>query len=120
KERLVLAIRFEQYLLGVAEVPNDWPMQALEAQAVASRTYAAYGIQRNGRRARCACDVADGENDQTYEGWSKETGSDGDRWVQAVTATSGQVVTYGGALIQAFFASSDGGHTENVEDAWHG
>lgn len=120
KERLVLAIRFEQYLLGVAEVPSDWPMQALEAQAVASRTYAAYGIQHNGRRAGCSCDLADGQNDQTYVGWSKESGSDGDRWVQAVTATRGQVVTYQAALIQAFFTSSDGGHTENVEDAWHG
>lgn len=120
KERLILAIRFEEYLLGVAEVPNGWPMPALKAQAVASRTYAAYGIEHDGLRAGCACDLTDGQSDQTYVGWSKESSADGDRWVRAVTATKDQAVTYGGALIQAFFTSSDGGYSENVEDAWHG
>jgi SpoIID/LytB domain protein len=119
-ERLILRIRFEQYLLGISEVSNTWPRQALQTQAVASRTYAAYALDRYGLRSDCACDLTDGGNDQTYVGWSKESSVEGDRWVDAVRRTKDQVVTYQGALIQSFFTSSDGGHTENVEDAWHG
>jgi SpoIID/LytB domain protein len=53
-------------------------------------------------------------------GWSKEIGIDGDRWVAAVVNTAGRIVTYGGSPIQAFYAASDGGYSENVEDVWHG
>ena len=119
-ERLILRIPFEQYLLGIGEVPSSWPMQALETQVDAARTYAAYDVQHYGVRASCNCHVTDGANDQTYVGWSKESGTDGNRWVAAVQHTAHEVVTYQGAVIQSFFAASDGGHSENVEDAWHG
>jgi SpoIID/LytB domain protein len=119
-ERLILRIPFEQYLLGIGEVSSSWPMQALESQVDASRTYAAYVMRHFGIRSSCNCDLTDGGNDETYVGWSKESGTGGDRWVTAVQDTSREVVTYQGALIQAFFSASDGGHTENVEDAWHG
>ena len=46
--------------------------------------------------------------------------ADGERWVAAVTDTAGEVVTYGGSVIQAFYAASDGGYSEDVEDVWHG
>jgi SpoIID/LytB domain protein len=119
-ERLILRIPFEQYLLGIGEVSSTWPMQALESQVDASRTYAAYEIQHFGVRSSCNCHLTDGGNDETYVGWSKESGTGGDRWVTAVQDTSGEVVTYKGALIQAFFTASDGGHTESVQNAWHG
>jgi SpoIID/LytB domain protein len=119
-ERLILRIPFEQYLLGIGEVSSTWPMEALESQVDASRTYAAYVIRHWGIRSSCNCHLTDGGNDETYVGWSKESGTGGDRWVTAVEDTRGEVVTYQGALIQAFFTASDGGHTENVEDAWHG
>ena len=45
---------------------------------------------------------------------------DGDRWVAAVVGTAGQVVRYQGSVIQAFYAASDGGYSEDVEDVWHG
>jgi SpoIID/LytB domain protein len=64
--------------------------------------------------------MSDGVSDQVYVGYSKESGVDGDRWVSAVTSTSGQVLRYGGKVIQSFYAASDGGHSENVEDVWHG
>ena len=119
-ERLVLSVGFEQYLLGIGEMPSSWPVAALRAQAVAARTFAGYSIKHYGLRSGCDCHLTDGANDQTYVGYSKEIGPDGRRWVQAVRATAGRVVTYRGNLIQAFFAASDGGHSENVEDAWHG
>jgi SpoIID/LytB domain protein len=119
-ERLILPVGFEQYLLGIGEVPSSWPLDALRSQAVAARTYASYSIRHYGLRKSCNCHITDGAGDQTYVGYSKEQGAQGRRWIGAVNATQGRVITYKGSLIQAFFAASDGGHSENVEDAWHG
>ena len=73
-----------------------------------------------GLRAYCNCDITDGANDQVYIGYNKEGGTDGKRWVHAVNATTRQIVTtQQGKVIQAFFAASDGGHSDAVEDVWH-
>jgi SpoIID/LytB domain protein len=119
-ERLIARVGFETYLLGLGEVPASWPMEALRAQADAARTYAAYAMRHYPLRADCNCDLTDGSSDQTYIGYNREAGTDGDRWVRAVRSTAGEVVTYKGALIQAFYAASDGGHTDSVQDVWHG
>lgn len=119
-ERLTLELPFERYLRGMGEMPSSWPGQALRAQAVAARTFATYKIRNYGLRSDCDCHVADGASDQVYVGWSKEVGVDGDRWVAAVAATAGEIVTYNGSVIQAFYAASDGGYSEDVEDVWHG
>jgi len=89
-ERLIARLRFEDYLRGLGEVPASWPMEAMRAQAVAARTYAAYDVRHYGRRADCNCDISDGASDQTYIGWNREGGTDGDRWVKAVTSTAGR------------------------------
>ena len=105
----------DKYLWGVAEVPSSFPVEALKAQAVAARTYAA---KRAGRV------LMPTPADQNYTGWKKETeGSDGAwgaRWKSAVDATSGQVVGVagGGPLIDAFYSSSMGGHTEDERYVW--
>jgi SpoIID/LytB domain protein len=119
-ERLTVELPFEKYLRGMGEMPSSWPVAALRSQAVAARTFATYKIRRQGLRSDCDCHLADGAGDQVYVGWSKEIGPDGDRWVAAVVATAGEVVTYGGSVIQAFYAASDGGHSEDIEDVWHG
>ena len=119
-ERLIARLSLEDYLLGIGEVPASWPMQALEAQADAARTYAVYDITHAGLRADCNCDLTDGAGDQTYIGYNREGGTGGTRWVTAVHATTGEVVTYRGAVIQAFYAASDGGHSDDVQDVWHG
>jgi SpoIID/LytB domain protein len=119
-ERLIARLGFEDYLLGLGEVPASWPMEAMRAQAVAARTYAAYVMRHDPRRAECNCDLTDGSSDQTYIGYNRESGTDGDRWVTAASSTAGEVLTYNGALIQSFYAASDGGHTDSVEDVWHG
>ncbi len=119
-ERLIARLGFEDYLLGLGEVPASWPMEAMRAQAVAARTYATYALKHYGRRAECNCDISDGSSDQTYIGYTREGGTDGDRWVKAASSTAGEVVTYKGSIIQAFYAASDGGHSDSVEDVWHG
>lgn len=119
-ERLTIALPLEKYLRGLGEMPSSWPARALRTQVVAARTFATYKIRRYGLRSDCDCHLLDGAGDQVYVGWSKESGPDGDRWVAAVVDTAGEVVTYGGSVIQAFFAASDGGYSEDVEDVWHG
>jgi SpoIID/LytB domain protein len=120
RTRLILPIALEQYLYGIGEMPSSWPAQALQTQAVASRTFATYTARTFGLRSYCNCDITDGANDQVYAGFTKEGGTDGRRWVRAVDATRGRIVTYRGRVIQAFFAASDGGHSDSVEDVWHG
>ena len=87
---------------------------------MAGRTFATYKVKRFGPNAQCNCDITDGTNDQVYVGFNKEGGADGNRWVAAVNDTRGQVVTHRGNVIQAFYAASDGGHSDAVEDVWHG
>jgi SpoIID/LytB domain protein len=101
-------------------MPSSWPAAALRSQAVAARTFATYKIRRYGLRSDCDCHLLDGASDQVYVGWNKEIGPSGDRWVAAVVGTAGEVVTHEGSVIQAFYAASDGGHSEDVEDVWHG
>lgn len=116
--RLIVQLPFEEYLLGIGEVPSSWPMEALRAQAVAARSFALYKIRRYGMQASCACNLSDGANDQVYAGWNKEGGTEGARWVKAVETTAGKIVSYQGAVALAVYTASDGGHTEDLNVQW--
>lgn len=118
--RLVLVIRPEPYLYGLAEVPSSWPMEALRAQAIAARSYALSKAAAGQHRPGCNCALYATSFDQVYAGWDKEGGLDGERWVRAVDDTAGQVVTFQHEVIQAFYMSSSGGHTEDNENVWGG
>jgi stage II sporulation protein D len=106
-------VDLEQYLYSVVggEMPTNWPLEALKAQAVAARSYALYQRQSS---ANAIFDVGDTTQWQVYGGMQEETTST----QAAVQATEGQVLTYNGQIIEAVFHSSSGGHTENVEDVW--
>ncbi len=116
--RLIVQLPFEQYLLGIGEVPSSWPMEALRAQAVAARSFALYKIRAYGVQPSCNCNLYDGSNDQVYIGWDKEGGTDGARWVKAVTTTASKIVAYHGAVALTVFTASDGGHTEDLNVQW--
>lgn len=118
--RLILVIDPEQYLYGLGEVPSSWPMEAMEAQAIAARSYALRKAESGQHRSGCNCALYASSYDQVYAGWDKEAGIDGDRWVRAVDNTTGKVVLDHGDIIQAFYMSSSGGHTENNENVWGG
>ncbi len=109
----VEAVGLDDYVRGVIskEVPASWPAQALEAQAVAARTYA------------ITTDVAGGDynlyrdtRSQMYGGVGAETPATD----AAVAATRGQVVTYDGTPAVTYFFSSSGGHTESIQNVWPG
>jgi stage II sporulation protein D len=112
----------DEYLAGIAEVPTSWASAALQAQAVAARTYAVKALAR-GVLSACGCHLYDDTRSQVFRGWDRQGGQGGSRWVAAVRATSpssrtGRVVTYAGKPIDAVYFSSDGGATENSEDVW--
>jgi stage II sporulation protein D len=109
----VRRVPLERYVRGVvaAEVSSDWPMAALEAQAVASRTYAL-----TAHAGGAKFDVYADTRSQVYLGKAAETS----RTNAAVDATAGQIVTYAGQPAITFFFASSGGHTESVQDAFPG
>ena len=114
---------YNAYLYGLGEVPSSWNAAALQAQAIAARTYALEKANRAGDfRSGCACTVYSSTVDQAYIGYDKEAEGSGygARWVAAVDNTSGKAVLNGGAPIQAYYSSSSGGHTENNEFVWGG
>lgn len=101
----------ESYLPSVvgSEMPASWPQAALRAQAVAARTYAL-----RQRSASKPFDVSATVASQVYKGVEAETPSTR----EAVASTRGEVLMYGGNLVNAVFHSSSGGSTENSGDLW--
>ncbi|MGB5963396.1 MAG: SpoIID/LytB domain-containing protein [Coleofasciculaceae cyanobacterium] len=106
-------VNLEDYLYSVlgSEMFPNWPLEALKAQAVAARSYALY---KRSTSANAVYDLGDTTTWQVYKGVNSEALPTH----QAVDATAGQVMIYGGRVILAVFHSSSGGHTENVEDIW--
>jgi SpoIID/LytB domain protein len=107
----------DEYLWGIGEVPSSWPFAALQAQAIASRTYALAKSLKI--RAACSCHLYGSISDQSFVGFSKESEAlYGQFWKSAVDSTVGQIITYDGLPITAYFTSSTGGATETSEHAW--
>ncbi|MGP7959886.1 SpoIID/LytB domain-containing protein [Sanguibacter sp. A247] len=122
-----------EYLYGLGEMPSSWPLEALEAQAIAGRSYA-LGLMKVSDdapqgvlRASCACNVVDSTADQFFTGWKKEgEGTDqrwGKRWKAAVdsvtsSSTTGRVVLAGSHVAVTYYSSSTGGRSANSEDVW--
>jgi peptidoglycan hydrolase-like amidase/putative cell wall-binding protein len=102
----------EQYLYGLSEMPSSWLAAALEAQAIAGRSYA---MRKNPRI------LWESTADQVYAGALKErdpTGvgpgeTAGQRWVRAVEASRRKVVTHDGTIAQTVYSSSHGGQSES-------
>ena len=107
----------DEYLWGISEVPSSWPAAALEAQAIASRTYA---LNKAGiYRAACDCDLYGEISDQKFLGYAKEMEKDwGKLWKAAVINTAGLTLTQNNLPIAAYFGSSTGGLTETSMNAW--
>ncbi len=108
--RVVNEIGIEKYLAGVlpAEMPAGWPVEALKAQAVISRSYALY--QKKARAAQ-PYDLVSSVLDQVY------AGAVGDpRATAAIAQTAGEVLTYAGEVALTFFHSTSAGPTENAAD----
>ncbi|WP_027892759.1 SpoIID/LytB domain-containing protein [Calidithermus chliarophilus] len=115
---VVNVLDLQEYLRRVlpSEMPPNFPLEALKAQAVAARTYAYSRMtappERNYWKSLGA-DVDDSTNEQVYNGQPPQPSTD-----QAVAETLGQVLTYRGALVQAFYFSTSPGSTASIEEVW--
>lgn len=115
---LTNAVRLsDEYLWGVSEMPSYWPVAAVQAQAIASRSYA---MSKAGiYRASCDCDLYGSISDQMFLGYAKEIEFKyGAIWKNIVTETAGLVITQANLPITAYFFSSSGGKTELAVNAW--
>lgn len=111
--RAVNTLPIEQYLYGVIpnEMSNSFPLDALKAQAVCARSYV---MAKCSRYAARDYDLGDTSSDQVYCGYASKNS----RAIAAVDATAGQVLTYEGDIIEAFYSSSNGGQTETTGNVW--
>lgn len=116
--KVINVVDLEDYVKGVVpyEMPGDWPLAALEAQAVCARTF----VQGHNKHLRDeGFDVCNGVDCQVYNGRGtgrNEPSADSDR---AVENTAGLCIYYNGTLVQdAVYHSSDGGATEDGANVW--
>ena len=110
----------DEYLYGLGEVPSSWTEAAMQAQAIAGRSYA---VRKTATRSGCNCQIYSSTLDQAFVGYSKEIATSGNRWVQAVNATivdanNAFVVNYNGSPISTFYSSSTGGKSQPSSEVW--
>jgi len=105
-------IDVELYLYGVVgrELGYNYHLEALKAQAIASRSYALAAVSGD----NLYYDVTATVSSQTYGGYDAESA----QIRKAVDKTRGQVIMYDGRPVMAFFCSNAGGYTENIENVW--
>ena len=121
---LVFQTDLETYVAGLAVVPETWPVEAMNAQVVASRSLAAWSLIEAGSeqsfnqatRDACHCNIRDDRSDQVYRGHTGEL--DHPKWVGVSRATVGEVITVSSALAYTPFFHSSAGWTENHEDVF--
>jgi stage II sporulation protein D len=103
----------EEYLVGLinCEISSQWPIESVKAQAVVARSYALY--QKEAKKNQFY-HLETSVIDQVYAGCDIEDS----RSARAVEETRGEVLTFRGKVIRAFFHSICGGHTEASENVW--
>ena len=104
-------LKLEKYLKSVvgSEMPKEFPLAALQAQAIAARTYALKLLDKNK-----LFDLKATQASQVYLGLESETA----KINRAVRSTSSLALFYKNELIDAVFHSSSGGRTENSGQVW--
>lgn len=109
---VVNEVRMELYLPGVvpAEMPASWPAEALKAQTIAARSYAA----RRLRPGVSYYDVTDTTSSQVYRGVEGETAATN----AIIRATSGVILKSGSSIANTLFHSTGGGATEHNENVY--
>lgn len=98
---------FAEYMAGIGEVPNNWPVESVKAQVVAARTYVmgTCGAER-------ICPICSTSSCQVYVG--------GDGKKEIAETTKGKVILYNGEPIIAYYSASHRGHSSNLASVWGG
>lgn len=117
-------VLFEDYIVGVlaGEMPANFEIEALKAQALAARSYVLKKIEQNSNEDY---DILDTVMNQVYldeeemkEKWNENYQINRNKIEQAVLETKGEYLTYNGEVIEAFFFSTSTGKTENCEEVF--
>lgn len=117
---IIEGLSTRDYLLGLGEMSASWPAEALKTQATAARTVAVVKAASGGASDHDLKGYLDGAY-TGYEVRARAGTTYWPKWVAAIDATIGKVVTYGGKPIaSAVYSSSSGGRTENNEVVWGG
>ena len=130
-EDKVKTMKTEEYIRGVlmAEMPAEFEIEALKAQAVAARSYMAEKSKNTVKDdVHPDADVCtDSSHCQAYLSdtdakakWGKNADKYFDKCCNAVESTAGVVAVYNDEPIKAVFHSVSGGKTENASDVWSG
>ncbi|GAA0121296.1 MAG: stage II sporulation protein D [Clostridium argentinense] len=128
KENRIIELPLEEYIKGVvsSEMPINFELEALKAQAVAARTYtiAHTKILGGGCSKGNGADLCDTIHCQVYmskekrrELWGESAKKNWNKVEEAVKSTEGQIITYNNELARgAYYFSTSSGRTENSED----
>lgn len=121
-------IPLEEYVVGVvaSEMPADFELEALKAQALAARTYITkLLLQDDPAGVPQGAQVTDTISHQVYKDdeelrslWKEDYEENKKKIEQAVDETRGKILTYANEPIDAFYFSTSNGYTENSQDYW--
>ncbi|MFC0187018.1 stage II sporulation protein D [Fictibacillus aquaticus] len=122
-------IPLEEYVAGVvaSEMPANFEVEALKAQALTARTYIVNRLMNKGSSdaVPAGAIVTDTVQHQVYasdgelkQHWGKDYKKNMEKIIKAVNETSGKILTYDGKPINASFFSTSNGYTENSEEYW--
>ena len=128
KTGIVEEIPLDEYIVNVvaAEMPVDYELEALKAQAIVARTYTMYKITCDKKHENA--DICDDFNccqawiskEDRFNKWDDRKQENWNKLVQAVNETKGKYILYDNKVINAFFHSNSSGKTEKPEDVWGG
>ena len=121
-------VKIDDYLYNVvsAEMPADYELEALKAQAIVARTYTIYKAQNKKHENADICDdstccQAWVSKENRLERWEETKREDNWKKIQqCVNETKGKIITYNNQPINAFFHANSGGATELPVNVWGG
>lgn len=118
----IIEIPFEDYVVGVVacEMPSSFNIEALKAQAVASRTYATYKLYKNSDyiMKTTTSDQCYISKDIMKSNWKNNYENNYNKIYNAAYETKNEIITYNNEPIISFFFSMSNGYTENVENVF--
>ena len=116
---LTVTLPFEDYLKGIAEVPPSWPRAALEAQAIAARSYALATTGWEGAEGETLkTPICATTSCQVYRGIPVPFDPSVRRWFAAVRRTSGEVLLYGDRPADTVYFSTSNGRTYGNDEVF--
>ena len=122
-------INLDEYIINVvsAEMPVDYELEALKAQAIVARTYTIYKITTSRKHEnadicdKSTCCQAWISKEDRFKRWDEDKRiSNWNKIVKTVNETAGKIITYEGKPINAFFHANSGGKTQIPFYVWGG